>query len=388
MKSIPPLQDLRAALKSPRWRERFDAVDALREMGPQIPGVIEAIMQATGDEDHSVRRLARHSLSYFGRVHDPEVKAAIISNLEKLKQKYRSAISIPPVTDDPSRLPTESELQSWEKEISDGEPFFLTAEESLDYVQEDLDRNGCNAEVEFQEAAERSEKELRPALKPVVERLVESFKKGKYADCLQEIKSAQVDINELRKILVILFWNGKDQSRGSEFGIFIHSWLAESPERLTLLVELLEYRDSGIAYCLFKTFEAIDNRGVPYLTQGLHHPAPLVRERAADILGLLGQEAKEAEGELRSLLKDPYTFVRQSAAFALLSVGTSMGIPFHRLFDFEYHLTYTDPIDRVVSENAGEMRAMVPALREIAKNQVKEYRELAVKILRKLVESQ
>src|SRR5262245_38662776 len=70
------------------------------------------------------------------------------------------------------------------------------------------------------------------------------------------------------------------------------------------------------------TVLAVAGKGaVPALTQALSDKSGTVRERAAEVLGLIGEDAREAVPALTNALKDRSEEVRSEAADALGRIG-------------------------------------------------------------------
>jgi HEAT repeat protein len=65
----------------------------------------------------------------------------------------------------------------------------------------------------------------------------------------------------------------------------------------------------------------IGESAVPALVRSLNHPDPVLRLRAAKILGRIGPEARSAVPQLVSTLRDPQLPVRKAAIWALGQIG-------------------------------------------------------------------
>ncbi len=378
MRERKPIPDWISLLRGGAWRERFDAVNALREIGPVNPEIIEVLVGALGDQVINVRRSAVQTLLRFGVLHK-EVIPGMLAALEREEKKIPEGASVVINLENGPR--------------SAGTP---DAEGTLppDNIYQDLhltlEDMAVDEESQIREAAARARERLEPDHQAILEELVQAISSENPLCCppAAETLLRRERVLPLALPLLLQAWKDQKPSVRRLAGEKIGTWLTDQPNAHRALIQAVQYKHPGARELVLGIALQAGQAMLPELMRSLGDETYEVRLYSAWLLGHLGSAAQDSEPALRAAVRDPYRAVRQEAALAWIAVATPLGKNIYALRDplvheYNSHLAH-DVCEEALRILGDDAKTVLPALVELAKSRNEELCQFGHSALKRL----
>jgi len=284
------VEALRAEVRRPERKDRADFLWPLHDAGPEIEGVISALIEAVGDTDEDVAFVAARIMGFFG----PPAASAVPALIAKFEEKHELIFADTLGKIGPAAGKAVIPLK---KVLQDKDDEFLPQIALALYQIRPRDPTARNAIIKMTDSPNVT---LR---KRAVEALGGLNRKD-------------------RKILRILMRALQDSEAEVRWtaAYALGELKADPPMVVSALIMALPDPESAVRFHLLQALPdepVADDRLIPALMKLLHDPDAEVRREAAANLGLQGPAALSAVPALLELVKNDNRDIRDEARIAI-----------------------------------------------------------------------